>query len=63
MTATKVDSKKLTGKKYNPSARPPQRLSKEDKALLKSLTPNKELMDYVASLPKLKIVDGSTCGL
>lgn len=63
MAATKADSKKQTGAKFNPSARPPQRLSKEDLDLLKSLTPNKVLMDYVASLPQLEIVDGATCGL
>ncbi len=63
MAATKADNKPLLVKKYNPAAKPPQKLSKEDLDLLKSLKPNKELMDYVASLPKLKIIDGATCGL
>jgi hypothetical protein len=63
MTASKADSKSFQIKTYNPAAKPPQRLSREDSDLLNSLQPNKELMDYVASLPKLVIVDGATCGL
>ena len=63
MTATRADSKKLHIKKYNPAAKPPQRLSKADRELLDSLKPNQSLMDYVATLPKLKIIDGGTCGL
>ena len=63
MPARKADNKKQSGKRYNPSARPPQRLAKEDRELLASLTPNTELMDYVSGLPKLTIVDGATCGL
>ena len=63
MTATRADNKQLNVKKYNPAAKPPQRLSKVDRELLESLQPNKSLMDYVATLPKLIIIDGETCGL
>ena len=35
----------------------------EDRELLKNLKPNTALMDYVANLPKLQIIDGTTCGL
>jgi len=48
---------------YNPAAKPPQRLTKEDRELLDSLKPNQSLMEYVATLPKLTIIDGATCGL
>ena len=63
MAATKAYNKKIHFKKYDPAARPPQRLSKADQDLLKGLKPNAELMNYVASLPKLVIIDGATCGL
>lgn len=63
MVATKTDSKKKAGTKYNPSARPPQRLAKEDRALLVNLEPNKDFWSRVDRLPKLKFIDGSTCGL
>jgi hypothetical protein len=63
MTATKTDLKKLHAHKYNPAAKPPVKLSKEDSELLKNLKPDNELMNYVSSLSKLKIIDGSTCGL
>lgn len=63
MTATKADPKKLHPNKYNPAAKPPVRLSKEDRELLENLKPDNELMDYVSRLSKLKIIDGSTCGL
>jgi len=61
MTATKAYPKKKHT--YNPAAKPPVRLSKEDRELLKNLKPNTALMDYVANLPKLQIIDGTTCGL
>ena len=63
MTATKADNKPLHEKKYNPAAKPPQRLSKEDRELLLNLEPNKEFWWRVSRLPKLIIIDGSTCGL
>ena len=63
MTATKTDLKKLHTHKYNPAAKPPVKLSKEDRELLKNLKPDNDLMNYVSSLSKLKIIDGSTCGL
>lgn len=62
MTATRTD-RKSNVKKYNPAAKPPQRLTKDDMELLDSLKPNQSLMDYVATLPKLTIIDGTTCGL
>jgi hypothetical protein len=63
MTATKADPKKQRANKYNPAARPPVRLSKEDRELLDNLKPGNDLMEYVSTLAKLKIIDGSTCGL
>ncbi len=63
MTATKADIRKTKKHTYNPAARPPSRLSADDRELLKNLKPNDDLMKYVATLPKLKIVDGATCGL
>jgi hypothetical protein len=61
MTSTKTNPKK--NHTYNPAAKPPVRLSKEDRDLLENLKPNTVLMDYVANLSKLKIIDGATCGL
>jgi hypothetical protein len=63
MTATKADNKQPQINKYNPVAKPPQRLSKEDRKLLLNLEPNTEFWERVSRLPKLKIIDGSTCGL
>jgi hypothetical protein len=54
MTATKSDNRKVLVKKYNPAAKPPQRLSKEDRELLLNLEPNKEFWGRVSRLPKLK---------
>jgi len=62
MIVTKSDPK-ISAHKYNPGAKPPVRLSREDRELLKNLKPNNDLMNYVSSLPKLKIIDGATCGL
>ena len=63
VTATKADPKKQRTNRYNPAARPPVRLSKEDRELLENLKPGNDLMEYVSTLAKLKIIDGSTCGL
>lgn len=62
MVATKADIKKSTKAKFILGARPPQRLSKEDRELLLNLKPNKEMLDRLAHMPPLKIVDGATCG-
>jgi hypothetical protein len=63
MTATSYDKNRVHGKEYNPAAKPPQKLSKEDRELLLNLEPSKEFWGRVSRLPKLKIIDGSTCGL
>lgn len=63
MAATKANNKRLLSKKYNPAAKPPQRLSKEDRELLLNLEPNKVFWERVSGMPTLQIIDGSTCGL
>ena len=63
MATTKVDKRQLLSKKYNPAAKPPQRLSKEDRELLLNLEPNMVFWERVSGMPKLQIIDGSTCGL
>ena len=62
MAATKADTKKETKTKFVLGARPPQRLSKEDKELLLNLKPSIKTLDRIAHMPPLKIVDGATCG-
>jgi|APCry1669189070_1035195.scaffolds.fasta_scaffold43430_2 hypothetical protein len=62
MAATKIDNKDSGKRKFILGARPPQRLSKEDRELLLSLKPSKKMQDRLAKMPPLKIVDGATCG-
>jgi hypothetical protein len=61
MAATKAD-KNDSKIKFILGARPPQRLSDEDKELLLSLKPSPKMLDRIAQMPPLKIVDGATCG-
>ncbi len=62
MAATKADKKENSKIKFILGARPPQRLSKEDKELLLNLKPSVKTLDRIALMPPLKIVDGATCG-
>ncbi|MEI6214091.1 MAG: hypothetical protein WCP10_08290 [Desulfuromonadales bacterium] len=62
MVATKADIKKDSKTKFILGARPPQRLSKEDRELLLNLKPSVKTQSRLAHLPPLKIVDGATCG-
>ena len=62
MAATKIDNKDSGKRKFILGARPPQRLSKEDRELLLSLKPSKKMQKLLAKMPPLKIVDGATCG-
>ncbi len=62
MAATKADKKENSKTKFILGARPPQRLSKEDKELLLNLKPSVKTLARIAHMPPLKIVDGATCG-
>jgi hypothetical protein len=63
MTARKTDDKPTGKYKFVLDARPPQRLSKEDKDLLLSLKPSKVMRERVSRMVKLPTVDGTSCGL
>ncbi len=62
MTTTKIDTKDSGKSRFILGARPPQRLSKEDRELLLSLKPSKKVQKLLAKMPPLKIVGGATCG-
>jgi hypothetical protein len=62
MTARKAEDKTAGKKKFVLGARPPQRLSKEDRELLLNLKPSSKMQKLLAKMPPLKIVDGATCG-
>jgi len=49
--------------KFVLDARPPQRLSKEEKELLSNLKPSQAMLDRVAKMIKFPVVDGASCGL
>jgi hypothetical protein len=63
VVATKTDIKKDTKAKFILGARPPQRLSKEDRELLLSLKPSFKTLDRIAHMPPLKIVYGVDSGI
>jgi hypothetical protein len=63
MTAKKSDANATVKGKFVIGASLPQRLSKEDRELLLNLKPSKKMQELVAKMPKLKVIDGATCGL
>ena len=63
MTAQKAINKHSGKMKFVLDARPPQRLSKEEKELLSNLKPSQAMLDRVAKMIKFPVVDGASCGL
>lgn len=62
MAATKINEINNCKTMLKLGARPPRRLTRDEKEFLQNLQPSKKMMEVLSKIPPLKIVDGKVYG-